>query len=417
MKKYNLYVGSWVPRTTIHLEEFSQFLKLSKGSSGLDIGKLQKLHEQLSPQDINFTKAKIDRLTARLSGYQFDFLEDGTIVLGTITSKENTFEGLHKLTQYYVDRVLPAYSYLYSRGAPIPKSLSHIRDITPSIITSSEMSLSDAKELFAHFSDSIIETYHKKNNAIYVGHDIVAVAGDGADDLELVRYLVFLRDYKQQLEKLLNAHRQMWEEVTTIREHDTVHFSDLPKFRDDLLNLTKDISFFKSRLAQMDIYIKKRMEALDELLKRSLAKDYVSEELSSLLDAHEYFVDLWEMTENYANSTFDLISLLYQENEQKEINMLQIIFIIGVLASLLTLGAMPGANLTFRNSFGEVIARGQLESFSLLSFVQFGSIAFITSVVVYYVLHLAFTRVKRLRVLDRAINRAKSMETIFKYLK
>lgn len=417
MSLLNIYSGSWVPRTVIHLEEFSSFLKFGAAPFGVDKEKLSDLRKLLSASDVVIEKGKIDRLTATMSGYQFNYLDDGTMLVTTETTLEELAPAFHNLTDFYLKKILTAYSCVYSKGSPIPKSFESARAITPSIITADKLTPEQISSIFDKLQDKIVSEYKRGSSAVYFGEYATVIVGESAGNIEVVRHFIFLRDFKDQLERLLHAHRQIWDEITAIREKETVHFSDLPNFRDSLLNLSKDISFFKSRLAQMDLYIKKRMNVMEDVLGETSLKQYIEDELSSLFDAHEYFTDLWEMTDNYANSTFELITFLYQENEQKEINVLQVIFIIGVLASLLTLGAMPGANLTFRNAAGQIIGQGQLESFSLVSFLQFGSIAFITSVVVYYILHFSFTRLKKLRVVDKAIHRAHSMESIFKYLK
>lgn len=186
--------------------------------------------------------------------------------------------------------------------------------------------------------------------------------------------------------------------------------------RDTLLDLRKDISFFRSRLDQMDIMIKSRQDYLAEFMEVGIVRTYISGRLTSLIATQSYLVDLWSMTGNYADTTMELVGLLYQENGQKELNTLQVIFMIGVLASFLTLGAMPGAMVRVFDKLGVQLYSAEISSFSLGSLIQFGLIALVVSTILYFLLHYAFTHLKRFRVIDVAKLRTAKNESIIKHL-
>jgi len=139
---------------------------------------------------------------------------------------------------------------------------------------------------------------------------------------------------------------------------------------------------------------------------------YIEDELISLGAAHDYQADLWKMTEGYASSTQNLITLLYQENEQRELNTLQVIFIIGVISSLLTLGAMPTSSLILSDATGAEVMRGEIMHFDLVALLKFGAVAFGLSTLLYLLLHYVFTRFKKFRVVDNSRLRTAPVEQL-----
>jgi membrane-anchored glycerophosphoryl diester phosphodiesterase (GDPDase) len=81
--------------------------------------------------------------------------------------------------------------------------------------------------------------------------------------------------------------------------------------------------------------------------------------------------------------------------ERREMKLLQAIFLIGVIASLLTLGAMPGARLTFYSPTGEVIGSGSLSAFNLSELLTYGVFAISFAIVLFLILNFIYENIAK----------------------
>ena len=56
--------------------------------------------------------------------------EDRLIILNNQNVDKNTlFADIDKVTDYYENKLSPAFNYLFSLGAPVPKELAHIESV------------------------------------------------------------------------------------------------------------------------------------------------------------------------------------------------------------------------------------------------------------------------------------------------
>lgn len=408
MAPSKIHCGTWVPRTTIHLKEFYRFLQFKSSHLHLNQEKLRTLHALLHISNLKYHDSALDIITAQLGDYNFNYQEDGVVFLSkTVDDLKHDFDNI---SHFMLNSLLDSFSYLYSQGAPIPKVFTNLESVMPIIITTPKDNPREIDQAYNKLGDTIFQVIGDSKFKLYFGDKLITVVSHSSDNTELVRYLIFLQDYKNQMEKLLNIHRYLWDQISLLREKKRVRYKDLALMRDMLLNLKKDITYFNSRLSQMHEFVHTRKEVIDTLLINKAQRDYCLGELTSLSATQAYMEHLWDMTERYADSTLNLISLLYQENEQSELNTLQVIFIIGVISSLLSLGAMPGAMLTLSDQSG-IVLQGQVESFSLISLLHFGSLAFVLSTLLYISLHFIYTNLKRFRVVNTARIRAKSIDS------
>jgi len=82
--------------------------------------------------------------------------------------------------------------------------------------------------------------------------------------------------------------------------------------------------------------------------------------------------------------------------EQREMKLLQAIFLVGVIASMLTLGAMPGAKINLYTPDGVLAATGSIASFKLEDFLLFGFTALSVSLLLFLLFNFMYIKLTRL---------------------
>ena len=353
-------VGGWFPRTRIHLEEFYRFVEGDNLSFGEKTSK--KCRESLKIKSIEYVRGNIDFLRIISEEVVFIYTEDG---LFYVRGKSKA-----KILEYYKNSVLPTLGFIYSKGAPIPKLLAD---------------LSEKKPIVRHINPN---------------SKVERVGQQELPNFHLFEYVIFFEEYRNFLDIALQMHRSIWSEIEEIRKKKTVQFKDLPKVRDALLDIKRNITFIKSRLRQLDGFMSTR-ERLSTYEVNDDLKKLHEYNYQTMSNSKMYFKELFEMTEAHANSTLDLVQMLYKENEQNEIRTLQMIFIIGAVASIIALGAMPGANITLTDAAGNII-QGTLSAFNWLDLLKYGVLTLVLGAVVYELLHFMFKRAKRFRLIHFA---------------
>ena len=316
---------------------------------------------------------------------------------------------------FFLNKVLKAFSFIYSIGAPVPKVFNQIEHILPTYIVARDGTPEEIDELFAHYGDHMVASLDGPDGRIYTGDDIWVVVGGEVSGDE-IGFAIFAHSFKRQLYKILEIHRSIWQEVDDVRKYGNVHLKELADISDTLTDLKNESLFFKSRLAQMgDFVIARKAIAAHAVHMETLRKD-VDQKLVSLSSAHRYFVSLWQMTIDYLDNTLNLVDLLHDENQEKELNTLQIMFVVGAVASFITLGAVSGFAISFFDASGRLLTRGEAVSFNLVSFVKFGSGAIVASAILYYLLHVSFVKIKNFRLVRASRFRMKAFDEVKKRL-
>ena len=139
-----------------------------------------------------------------------------------------------------------------------------------------------------------------------------------------MHYIIFFREFEDQLAGYLQAHRQMWEQITAIREAEQMLYKDFPRIREEILKNMKVLSFVKARLAQMKDIIQERKNTIDPHIQQELKKLGMLK-FDHLEANQKYITHLWQMTIEYAKGSLSLLESLYQENTQKELNAIKFI--------------------------------------------------------------------------------------------
>jgi len=107
------------------------------------------------------------------------------------------------------------------------------------------------------------------------------------------------------------------------------------------MEIKQTISFVGARLAQMENFMAgRKVRAKEKGLEETLRALSIYQ-FDTLANTHRYMTSLWKMTQDYADSTFNLLSMFYQENVQREVDALKLVTIISLVAALFRLSFLP----------------------------------------------------------------------------
>lgn len=357
-----LYLGVWFQRTSLHLKEFKDFLSGKDNGNNLDTQKLSELRKSLNLKNISFIhKNDVNLLRAENDGIDISVSEDGVILIHS-NLKNSLEKEAKKLESFYSKKLSPALSYLYSRGAPLPKDLSAIKEVYPLYLMGSGLEQKEIKDIFNFINDEAFLIEEKDGIKIYTGNEIMVVDIDedhptmeNEDAQSLIRNIVLFREFEKQLSQYLNLHRDIWEGISKIRESESLTLENFPKIRSEILGYLKTLSFVRARLCQMKDILDSREKTLSDKDIKVLDDLDLENRFKILSSEQAYILNLWDMTTDYAKGTLDLLDSLLTENTQKEIGLLQVITFIGVATGFFGMNIAfpwnPEWSVLFRTSY------------------------------------------------------------------
>lgn len=342
MKITNVYIGGWFQRTMLQLSEIYDFLRECKTQIDLDEEKLNSYRKALEIGKIDYGVEGVEfvKFTTALD-IEVKVFEDGLIVLNNKKVSEDTlFADIDHVQDYYENKLTPAFNYLFSLGAPVPKELAKIENIYPYFIVCDNATKEGMNELLARTEKQKYFEFSNPKYDVIRGDKYYFINNKKQSFDNIERYIeeqVFIREFKGQLHRYLNLHRIVWEKIDRVKEHARVKGSDIVKFNTKLEGYAKTINLIDGRINQMSTYLPTREkiakgdEELAEFLKIS---GYRYETLKDTLD---YIKALWAMTKNYVTSAQKLFSDLQGDITNKSISGLTIVTSMGVGASLIDL--------------------------------------------------------------------------------
>ena len=344
MKIENIYLGTWFQRTSLHLRELFYFLETGKSKLDLEQKRLTNFYKELNPKKVCWQERGVfDSVGAQFDKLQMTFFEDGLILF------KKECEDLEKdtkvLREFYEKKFSPAINYIYSLGAPLPKQLAKVELILPYIIVASEAEEKEIKELFSEIKDSLQSSISTPDLSLYFGNEVLLLGlKERKDDLqieEIIKYFIFFREFANQLNSYLQAHRTIWEEIRQIRSKSALRSRDFPGIRNSLMEIKQTISFIEARLAQMENFMAGRKVRAKEKGLEEILRALSIYQFDTLFNTHRYMTSLWKMTRDYADSTFNLLSMFYQENVQREVDALKLVTIISLVVALFRMSFLP----------------------------------------------------------------------------
>ncbi len=336
---FKITYGGWYQRTTLHLSEIYDLFASGKSNLNLSKEKLSELYKKFNFESVTreagyfeFVKAKVK------NGIEVRYYEDGLYILEI---ELDTLEAINKakeLLENYFNNVLsPATSYIFSLGAPTPKVLANIKTIHPivlSVVQDNPETFKPAENEFGLIYSTITSQdiiVHKTPAYIF----IVSSPKSESVVAELVETQIFFREFKDQLEKYLNIHRNLWEEISDIKERQSLKGSEIEPIRAKLDSYQKTISLIGNRINQMGSYIRTR----SAIAKGSNIEEHLRKlfefKFEVLTDTLDYIKEIWKMTTDYLSSAIQNIVEIKNQGTSRGIQSLQVITSIGVVSGII----------------------------------------------------------------------------------
>ncbi|MFH1402743.1 MAG: hypothetical protein ABIH11_00560 [Candidatus Altiarchaeota archaeon] len=248
------------------------------------------------------------------------------------------------------------------------------------------------------------QNIYSADSGLYVCGEPVA-ADTGAT--EYFSYIVLTSSYVNHMVEVMSGIYKKILDVEVIIE--TEEFKAIKNVMVSIGTIRKDCSERYGKLMQA---VSNFSHA--ERLFKSMRLDDAQKQMSSALgidrgferlkDDSDYLLPLWsdvliknlENLDFMVNARFELQQAIEVRKEEKEMKLLQAIFLVGVIASILTLGAMPGATITLYSPDGVLLAEGSLISFKLEDLASFGVLAIIVSMVFFIAFNYIYFHIGKL---------------------
>jgi len=326
--------GGWYQRTTLHLTEVHKFLV--NGSSDLNLSKtkLKLIRNSLGLRSVQRKTDYLEYLNIETrDGILIRYYEDGLYILEK--------EGLEikkvkeELKKYYEEKLKPTLDYLFSLGAPTPKILSNIHEEHVFVISANHTQKKSPEILnligknYNHFKSNQVEVFKMPK-------EILLIHGKNKGGLyELMEMQIFFRDFKSQLHKYLNIHRQIWEDIARIKEKSEVSGKEASDYRNILDGYQKTIGLIKNRINQMGTYARTRQLISDGLkIKKDLRKLF-QYRFEDLFDTLDYIKEIWAMTSEYVESAINVLNEVKTKSSFDGLKSIQLLASIGVVTGVL----------------------------------------------------------------------------------
>lgn len=342
MKISNVYIGGWFQRTMLQLSEIYDFLRECKTQLNLDENKLNEFRKNLEIGKIDYGVAGEEYIEFTTSlNIKVKIFEDGLIILNNQNVSENTlFADIDRVTDYYEKRLSPAFSYLFSLGAPVPKELANIETVYPYFIVCDNATKDDIANLLARTEKQKYFEFVNDKYDVVRGDKYYFINNKKQSEKNIERYIeeqIFIREFKGQLHRYLNIHRIIWEKIDAVKENVNVKGSDIVKFTSKLEGYAKTINLIDGRINQMSTYISTREKIAksdDEVAEFLAISGYRYETLRDTLDYIKY---LWNMTKNYVSSAQKLFEGIKSDVTSKSVDSLTIVTSMSAGASIIGL--------------------------------------------------------------------------------
>lgn len=334
--KYKIYYGGWYQRTTLHLTEIYDFMH--SGKTNLPLNK-QKIESNFNSLNLKSVARKNDYLEYVFGqtndGIDINYFEDGLYVLETESNEISAAK--EKLESYFIEKFSPSISYIFSLGAPTPKILANIKQEHPLVVvveTKNHSKYDVERQIFGEVY-SVVES---SKFTVYKTPKYILIAVDPKENTKvssLVHMQIFFREFKDQLEKYLNIHRKIWEEITLIKDSGSIRGSEIIKNRMKLDSYERSINLINNRINQMGTYVKTRQSISKDLgVEEHLTKVF-NYKFETLVNTLTYIKEIWSMTKDYVKNVISILSDIENQSLNNSIKSLQLITSIGVVSGIL----------------------------------------------------------------------------------
>lgn len=336
--------GGWYQRTSLHLTEIYDFLSKCESRLNLSKDKLRELHKNLNLKFTTKETGNLDFIKAETkNGMEIRYYEDGLYIL-EINKTKNTDHSIKLLKDYFENSFNPAINYLFSLGAPTPKILSEIKEPHQIVITNfyekhSEFNVPQKFGKVYNKTASKDVSVYKTENYIFV-----VATGNEQNISPIIEMQIFFREFKSQLHRYLGMHREIWEEISEIKEKRFIRGRDIEFYRTQLEIYKKTIDLINNRINQMPSYAKTRASLAKTLNIEKQLIDLFQYKFEDLFNTHVYVKEIWSMTKDYINSAISILVEVANKSNVSGIRSIQILASIGVFVGIigyLTKDALP----------------------------------------------------------------------------
>jgi hypothetical protein len=334
-----VFVGGWFQRTRLHLGEIYDFLQTAESPLNLDKAKLNALRDDLQISEVELTVDLLEYIKLVSNNITVRIYEDGLVTLTTLHS-DDLQEDINRLTSYYEQKLSPAFSYIFSLGAPVPKELANIKTVYPYFVRTNGATPERVKELLSEFNQESYFTINRDEFDIYRGNKFYIIDQHGAHNDEVERFIeeqIFVREFRGQLHRYLNLHRTIWEKIAEVVERGEMVGSEIGEFKTKVEQYKKTIDFIGTRINQMDTYLRTRESISNNDPRLAKFQDTLGYKHETLSDTLEYIKDLWDLTTNYVDSAVKIFSDLAAKSTSSSVKNLTIVTSMGVGATLIGL--------------------------------------------------------------------------------
>ncbi len=338
-QKFRVTYGGWYQRTTLHLSEIYDLFALAKSSLELSKEKLSEFHKKFAFESVSREAGYFEFVKAKSkNGVEVRYYEDGLYILEIEMDALDAIKKAKGLLEAYFNEVLnPATSYIFSLGAPTPKVLANIKTVHPivvSVVQADPKAFRPSRDEFGDIYSTISSEdiiVHKTPGYIFI---VSSPKSEGAV-AGLVEMQIFFREFKDQLEKYLNIHRNLWEEISDIKERRSLRGNEIEPIRAKLDSYQKTISLISNRINQMGSYIRTR----SSIAKGSNIEEHLRKlfefKFEVLTDTLDYIKEIWKMTTDYLSSAIQNIIEIKNQGTSRGIQSLQVITSIGVVSGIM----------------------------------------------------------------------------------
>ena len=336
--------GGWYQRTSLHLTEVYDFL--SKGESRLELSKnkLKEFHKDLNLKFAVKETGNLDFIKAETkNGIEIRYYEDGLYIL-EIKKTKNIESSVKLVKNYFENYFNPAIDYLFSLGALTPKILSGIKEPHQIVITKFDEKHSEF-DVLQKFGKVYSKTTSKEIS-VYKTPEYIFVIGAGNEEVlaSIVETQIFFREFKSQLHRYLSIHREIWEEISEIKERKFIKGKDVEFYRVQLEIYKKTIDLINNRINQMPSYARTRASLAKTLEIEKQLNELFQYKFEDLFNTHSYIKEIWSMTKDYVNSAISVLVEVANKANVSGIRSIQILASIGVFVGIigyLTKDALP----------------------------------------------------------------------------
>ena len=335
-KEVKVSIGGWYQRTTLHLSELQAFFTNADSKLELSKLKLKQYHKTLDLKSVNRITGHFEYIQAiTKTGLEIRYYEDGLYTINTITKN---IEKANKILRDYLNKkFLPAINYLFSLGVPTPKILANIKETHATVVE-----LVDKNHLNYEINQRKFGKVYSKissdNITVYKTSWYIFIIGSPNQKASLTPIMeneIFFREFKDQLERYLDIHRTVWEEIAEIKEKRIIKGKYIPEYRSKLEAYKQTIKLITHRISQMRPYARTRSSISRSIKVEQKLMDLFQYRFEDLFSTLDYIRELWGVTSDYVSSAISVVKDLENKAFGIGIRSIQILASVGVIGGFL----------------------------------------------------------------------------------